>query len=200
MGFLGIFIFILSVLAYLRKKQTKLQETVEQNFWERENRANATRCRDISGLPYITIPLERFPIGICKDEVAITCETTLTSLSDKKILNLGNQTNTDLKLQYGAGNLTELTECEQRFTILCRTLITYAETLIAAGYRSEAITVLEFGISCGSDLSKNYLLLADLYLETGASAKLADLAEKAAALECPLKDAIVRQLKEKMNA
>lgn len=200
MGFLGIFIFILSVLAYLRKKHTKLQETVEQNFWERENRANATRRRDISGLPYITIPLERFPIGICKDEAAITCETTLTSLSDKKILNLGNQTNTDLKLQYGAGNLTELTECEQRFTILCRTLITYAETLIAAGYRSEAITVLEFGISCGSDLSKNYLLLADLYLETGASAKLADLAEKAAALECPLKDAIVRQLKEKMNA
>ena len=63
MKFLGIFIIICSILSYLRKKHTKRQEQVSDTFWEKEQQANLTKRQDISGLPYITIPLEKFPIG-----------------------------------------------------------------------------------------------------------------------------------------
>lgn len=197
MGYLSIFIFIIFLLAYLRKRQTRNQEAVERNFWNLEYQANNTRRQDISGLSYITIPLDKFPIGIAKDDSLKNYEDTLTSLSGQKILNLGSQTNTDLKLKYGPANLAALTDYEQNFTTLCHTLISYASRLIELGHKKEAVTVLEYGISCGSDLSKNYLLLADLYLELGSSSKLDELLEKAATLDSLMKASITKQLEEK---
>ena len=65
MIFLGLFIFLIFLFAYLRKKDTHDQENRETAFWNREHEANHTRRQDISGLPYITIPLENFTMGIC---------------------------------------------------------------------------------------------------------------------------------------
>lgn len=200
MGYFGIIVFIIFLLAYFRKRQTRAQETVEENFWNREYQANTTRRQDISGLPYLTIPLENFPIGICKNPELTAYENTLTALAGKKILNLGTQTNTDLKLKYGAANLAVLTECEQNFTELCLTLAGYADCLVKLGYQDEAVTVLEFGISCGSDLSKNYLLLADLYLAQGQAARLDELIEKVSASDSLMKTSIINHLEEKKNA
>lgn len=197
MGYLGIFIIIVSVLAIFRKRQTRNQESVEQKFWERENQANHTRRQDISGLSYLTIPLDKFPIGICKDEDLQECENTLTVLSAKKILNLGSLSNTDLKLKYGLANLDTLTDYEQNFTTLCQTLVAYANRLIQLNYKKEAKSVLEFGLSCGSDLSRNYLLLADLYVESGDFDSLAALTKKASEIDSPMKASILTHLKEK---
>lgn len=194
MIFLGLFIFFIFLLAYYRKKSTNAQREVEDAFWERENEANHTRRQDISGLPYITIPFEKFPMDICDNDELKECEQTLTTLSTKKILNLGNQTNTDLKLKYGLANLEALSECDQNFAILCSTLVSYAEALMKLGYDSEAQTVLEFGISCGSDHSRNYRLLAHLYHKQGASDSLTSLLEKAKGLDSPMRDTIVKHL------
>ena len=61
--FLGLFIIFLSVAAYYRKRATAQQKKVTEDFWSREDQANQIRRKDISNLPYITIPLEKFPIG-----------------------------------------------------------------------------------------------------------------------------------------
>ena len=66
--FLGLFIIFLSVAAYYRKRATAQQKKVTEDFWNREDQANQIRRKDISNLPYITIPLEKFPIGISDDE------------------------------------------------------------------------------------------------------------------------------------
>ena len=60
--FLGLFIIFLSVAAYYRKRATTQQKKVTEDFWSREDQANQIRRKDISNLPYITIPLEKFPI------------------------------------------------------------------------------------------------------------------------------------------
>lgn len=200
MGYLGIFIFIVFLLAYFRKRQTKHQNAVDEGFWSRENAANNIRRQDISELPYINIPLEKFPIGIWPDEDLKEQENVLTALSSKQILNLGNQTNTDLKLQYGPANLAILTDCEQNFTTLCRTLVTYADHLQKLGHQTEAQTVLEYGISCGSDISRNYLMLADLYIAQNQPAKIDELIEKASQLDSLMKTSIITHLEEKKNA
>ena len=40
-----------------RKRQiTKQEQEITEQFWARENKANATRRRSLDNLPYITIP------------------------------------------------------------------------------------------------------------------------------------------------
>lgn len=42
-----------------RKRQiTKQEQEITEQFWARENKANATRRRSLDNLPYITIPEE----------------------------------------------------------------------------------------------------------------------------------------------
>ena len=192
MVYLGIFIFVVCLIAFFRKRDTRASEDARDAFWEREREANHTRRQDISGLPYLTIPLDQLPIGIFDQPELKECEETLKALSGEKILNLSNQTNTDLKLAYGLANLDALSEYDQNFATLCRTLVSYAECLLALEYPAEAQTVLEYGISCGSDHSKNYRLLAELYRSQNASEKLDELRKQAEALESPMKHAILK--------
>ena len=185
MIFLGLFIFFVCMFAYLRHKSTTAEEAAAESFWKRENEANHTRRKDISGLPYITIPLADFPMGIYDNPELKKCEETLQSLSGQKILNLGGKTNTDLKLEYGVANLETLSACDENYTILCRTIYEYAECLKKLGHDAEAVRVLECGVACGSDHSGNYRMLADYYSKAQDSAALDRLLDAARALESP---------------
>lgn len=200
MIFLGLFIFFIFLLAFFRKKSTRHQEDLEEAFWNRENEANHTRRQDISGLPYITIPLEKFPMDICDNPKLREYEQGITALSTQKILNLEGKTNTDLKVLYGAANLDELSEYDQNYGTLCRMLVDYAECLLELDYTAEAQTVLEFGISCGSDHSKNYRLLAELYHKQGSRDKLIFLQEQANALTSPMKQSILANLETQLDS
>ena len=181
--FLGLFIIFLSVAAYYRKRATAQQKKVTEDFWSREDQANQIRRKDISNLPYITIPLEKFPIGISDDEELTDYENDLKTLASRKILNLSHQSNTDLKLAYGPANLPALSEYDQNYTTLLRNLVAYADCLIKNGFKSEAVPVLEFGISIDSDIRANYTLLAELYKEQGNASKIQELIDKAASLD-----------------
>lgn len=187
-------IIILAVTSLLRNRSSNSMKEKEAAFWEKEQRANHTRKKDISNLDYIQIPLESFPIGTFSDEKLASLESTLADLSGRKILNLSGISNTDLKLQYGAANLTALSEYDASFTVLARTLAAYGEQLAQLGHWQEAVTVLEFGISCRTDVSKNYTLLGTLYRAHGEEAKLQKLAETVRGSDMLLKDSILRQL------
>ena len=197
--FLGLFIIFLSVAAYYRKRATAQQKKVTEDFWSREDQANQIRRKDISNLPYITIPLEKFPIGISDDEELTDYENDLKTLASRKILNLSHQSNTDLKLAYGPANLPALSEYDQNYTTLLRNLA-YADCLIKNGFKSEAVPVLEFGISIDSDIRANYTLLAELYREQGKTAKIQELIDKAASLDSMMRSAILEQLHTLQNA
>ena len=198
--FLGLFIIFLSVAAYYRKRATAQQKKVTEDFWSREDQANQIRRKDISNLPYITIPLEKFPIGISDDEELTDYENDLKTLASRKILNLSHQSNTDLKLAYGPANLPALSEYDQNYTTLLRNLVAYADCLIKNGFKAEAVPVLEFGISIDSDIRANYTLLAELYKEQGNASKIQELIDKAASLDSMMRSAILEQLHALRNA
>lgn len=198
--FLGLFIIFLSVAAYYRKRATAQQKKVTEDFWSREDQANQIRRKDISNLPYITIPLGKFPIGISDDEELTDYENDLKNLASRKILNLSHQSNTDLKLAYGPANLPALSEYDQNYTTLLRNLVAYADCLIKNGFEAEAVPVLEFGISIDSDIRANYTLLAELYKEQGNASKIQELIDKAASLDSMMRSAILEQLHTLQNA
>lgn len=192
--FLGLFIIFLSVAAFYRKRGTAQQKEATENFWNREDKANQVRRKDISNLPYINIPLEKFPIGISDDEELIDYENDLKALATKKILNLSHQSNTDLKLAYGPANLPALSEYDQNYTALLRGIVAYAGCLVKNGFETEAVPVLEFGISIDSDIRANYTLLADIYKKQGDTSKINELITRASSLDSMMKSSILEQL------
>lgn len=189
-------IVLLAVFALLRNRSHRNYQEKQESFWEKEQRANLTRKQDISNLDYIEIPLDTFPCGRYKDPQLEALETELTRLGSRKILNLSGISNTDLKLKYGAANLTALSEYDMNFTSLARTIAAYGKRLAELGHTPEAIAVLEFGVSCRTDVSTNYTLLGSLYYENGHPEKAQQLAGTVQDMDLLLKDSILQQLAE----
>ncbi len=96
---------------------------------------------------------------------------------DKPMLNLTGINNTDLKLEYGSANLNTIIEYEQNYQNLLENLFKWGDSLHKANRIDDAILVLEKGVNIESYLSKNYILLADLYKKTNQKNKLIELKE-----------------------
>ncbi len=110
-------------------------------------------------LPY---PIEKIPQNLHTD-----AEKTLVRLSSDKMLNLSGITNTELKLEYGAANLDELSSYDANFTEFVSAVNTYAQELLAADQKDTAKDLLELAVSFHADAISIYTTLADLYKENG---------------------------------
>lgn len=165
-------------IRYIRRQE----EAQKAEFWKQESIADTVRKQDISQLNYIHLPLERLPFGTDTSEEALTQEDTLLRLNNTDILNLNQYTNTEIKLQYGAANLPFLSDCDERFLVLVRTLYQWACILLDHGYTNEAICVAEYSIEIGSDLSGIYYMLTDYYKLLENTSSLQKLLEASQAL------------------
>ena len=150
--FFGIFIIFTAWTSYEIKKSRSMNSKQSEEFWTRENEVNNVRRKPVDNLDYIVIP-DKLLSSISTDNNDINNSITqLKSMSNSKILNLTGVTNTDLKAMYGPANLNYLSECDDNFTLLCRTLNTLGRQLAENGYVEHAIGVYEFAVSSGSDV------------------------------------------------
>lgn len=198
--FLPCFIIFLILLTYFLRKNTRLEQETQEQFWEKERQANAARKKNIKDLPYLTIPLETFPLGKYTDSELSRLEQELSELSEASILNLNGVTNTDLKLNYGLANLDFLSECDENYTKMIRLLQEYGKRLFELSHQNDAETVLRYAVDSGSDICATYTLLADIYLARNASGELASLMETANNLDSTRKDTILEKLNSKLPA
>jgi len=190
-------ILLCSVLSNVIKRQKKESKTSEQTFWDREQRANSTRRKSLDGLEYITIPLDRFPTDLLQENATVAeCVELLKTLSDQPVVNLTGYSNTDLKLEYGTANITLLTEYDQNYTLMVRTLQKWADILLEEGYEEEAETLMEFAVSTRTDISRTYYKLAELYACRLETERIHALISTAEALPTLNKNTIVRTLQE----
>ncbi len=192
------FILILFLLQHHMRKNSKKEKINNENFWKRESEANSVRKKDISNLDYIKIP----DTLVCPDTTDSRIEKewhTIEALKEKKILNLSGLTNTDLKMEYGVGNLTQLTEYDNNYVTLSRCLVRIAELLIEQDLKKEAAAFLEFGIATHTDIGKNYTLLAGYYMDCGKPEKIDFLIGQAKQLSSLSKDPIIARLKAIQN-
>lgn len=190
-------IIFCSLLSMNLKRTKKTDKETEQSFWNREHKANSVRRKPLDHLEYITIPMDRFPTGLLRENSEISdCIETLEILSGQPIVNFTGYTNTDLKLEYGTANITVLTEYDLNYTTLVRTLQKWADLLLENGFSSEAELLMEYAISIHTDISKTYYKLAEIYairLEKESVLKLIETAEN---LRSSNKKIIVRTLQE----
>lgn len=188
-------IVMVLVIAHNISRQKKAKALTESEFWAREHKANSTRRKSLDGLQYITIPLESFPTHILQqnNEVA-ECIETLEALTSQKIVNLTGYSNTDLKLKYGTANITPLSEYDQNYTVLVRTLQKWADILIDNGYMDEAAVLMKFAVDTGSDVSSTYYKLADYYASKGDEEQLRYLKGMAGTLNSSNRNTILKHL------
>lgn len=188
-------IILCLLIAYENKKHGKQEKDQVSAFWAREREANSTRRKPLDDLEYITIPFDTLPFHVLADDPTVSeYHQQLRTLDELKIVNFTGISNTDLKLQYGTANITVLSEYDQNFTILARTLQSWAKFLFEHGYETEAKGILEFAISVKTDVSKSYYLLAHIYQRQGQNSKIEDLIEVAKSLNSALSPTIVRTL------
>ena len=195
----SLIIFCLVIFHNVRKSKRQAERD-EQSFWERERKANSVRRKSLDHLPYIQIPLETLPMHVCEEDPQVSdCLRIINELSMQPIVNLTGFSNTDLKLEYGTANITILIEYDQSYTLLASTLQRWADLLYNAGYTDETRQILEFAISTGTDVSRSYDILADIYIATGQSRRIRELTERAQTLNSLNKNVILRHLQSKTD-
>lgn len=189
------FIIIIILLQLVLRKNSKKSEEANEAFWKREAEANNVRRKDISNLDYIIIP-DSLPFVTCDNYEINRLQNKLISMKDKKILNLTGYSNTDLKIEYGVANLTQLSEYDNNFAVFANTIATLGKALMEAGYETEAVSFLEFGIQSGTDVTSNYIMLAEYYSASNETDKIDKLIITASSLKSLSKDVILRKLEK----
>lgn len=194
------FLIFCVVFFFALRRTNRIEEEQLNTFWEREKKANFTRKKPLNDLNYITIPdaLLNMKPSVATDAVS-SCLRDLKDLSEYPIVNLTGYTNTDLKLKYGTANITILSDFDLHYTNLVTILQKLAEQLHENGDDALAAATLEFAVSTGTDVSKSYYLLADLYQEAGTPQKIAGLISSAKGINSLMKDTIVQRLQESLQ-
>ncbi len=173
----------------------------DAEFLERERQANLTPRKDISGLPYIHVPVSELPLNVPTDREEVReRQEIIRSMADKQVLNLTGQTNTELKLAYGAPNINILSAADANYTKLVQAISYLAGDYMDNQHILEAKKLLEYGISIGTDSKRNYLMLASIHKEEGQPEKISDLIEQARGMDSLLKDSIISSLEDLMNS
>lgn len=191
--------FILGFISILIRssssKTNKNRENAAKTFWDKERESNFVRKKDISNLPYIIIPMESLPFQDTDNSDINRYQDTIKRLADRKLLNLSSQTNTDLKLAYGAANFPFLMDCDNGYTELIRTLQQWGKALYNSNNLSDARTVLEFAVVCKTDIAASYTLLGDIYSSSNSTEQIKSLLEAAKLMNSPNKNNVVSYLK-----
>lgn len=198
---LPIFSCIIIFCLWLRYELQKTSRQAEKNkndLIERESKANSVRKKSISSLDYITISEKTILFIEINDNLIKKYQNGFCNLVDKKIVNLSNMTNTDIKMEYGVGNLNTLIDADTNYNELVKLLHNYGKRLNELGFQTEAIEILEYSISIGSDMSITYKLLTDIYIQNHMSDKLNQLIESAERLESLTKNSILSYLHSAM--
>ncbi|QHQ60505.1 hypothetical protein Ana3638_06755 [Anaerocolumna sedimenticola] len=193
---IGILLFFYLLIQYSNIRTKQIIQKEKETFWNKEYQANSTRKSDISGLDYITIPMDTLPFTDTDEGELNEIQSNIKSLFQKPILNLAGLSNTDLKLKYGVANIKFLIKCDDNYTFLVKNLSRWGSYLYDHNRWNEAVTVLEFGVQCKTDISKNYILLAELYKELNTQDKIDDLIQTAQTLDTLSRENILISLKE----
>lgn len=198
-----LFICFIIFLLWFRQKNRQNSadaEKMDAQFWNRERESNFIRKKDISTLPLIQVPMDQLPFGASINDAILDIEKDVRKDAEKKMINLSDKSNTDLKMEYGTANLEILSEYDANATVLLRHISRWGTLLFEEEDFVNAKTVLEYGISIGTDISANYINLAKIYIAEGNISAIQELLDSAQNLNTLMKNNIIAELRTIMSS
>ncbi len=197
--FLTVFIVFLIALAIRYAYLDKKREDTIDSFWEKEKQAMHVPKKDLGDIDYIEVPLQDFPIGKYDDDEILSIEDEIVRLSKRRLINITGMTNTEVRLAYGTDNLEVLSAMEEDYNALTVLLVDYGKCLMEKEDHAEALKVLEFGVSTGTDVSANYELLGDCYAALGRYEAIEELKQKVLSRHLLLESSILFYLDDRLG-
>lgn len=190
------------ILKYKLRTIESHERNIEENLRQLERRASLPIKKSLQSLPKIVISLSDLPFRENATDEIMSCQIIIKELSAQTICNLTGISNTELKLKYGAGNLDKLSEYEQNYLLLIKTLSAWGTRLYEQHNYTDAETVLEYAVFCQSDLRQTYITLTKIYIDQNAPEKVRNLAKKTEKISSTLdlKKAIYGVLNESDDA
>lgn len=196
-----ILICVLMFVLWIRYQLNKTRNTdkaANEAFWEQEDKANHTRNKPIDTIEYISVPLNKLPILDTNDPELKALQTSLTDIASEKIADLSAYTNTQLKLAYGTGNFSRLSQFDTNYTILMQTLEKLANYHLKMGHTDAAIAYFDYAIECHSENAQTYVSLAKLYAKQNNTSKIDELKLHLKQSTYKHKDYILRKLEQEL--
>lgn len=197
---LPFFVIFCILLMFIIRRSNSKQQTEIEDFLKRERESKLVRPVDLSTLPYLNVPIDRFCFGTLKSDEVKKIEDEILAISKKPLLNLSGKTNTELRETYGSPNLEAMQAIGDDFDRITVLICDYAKELMDAGEFSLAITVLEWGIYIKSDVSRNYTYLCDCFKELGQERRIETLREMVEGSEFVMKPVALKHIDEVLTS
>lgn len=189
-----IMIFVLW-LGYEIKAKTKNAKQQTEDFWEKERKSGFVPRQSTEDIHFITIEDTILPKTTDSNNEIDVAVNGILALKDKPIADLSEYTNTDLKLKYGTGNFTKLSEADTNFISLTRLLGKAITTLYEEGRLAEAEAMGSFALKSKVFTTSCTIPLASIYAKLGDTEKLDAVLDAAISYgKCP--DSLINKLKE----
>lgn len=141
------------------RNQKKIKE-----FLDNENNIYILPKEKLNELDFINVDFSKIKFKPKSKDSKLAVKE-LQNFETKKLCNFNNISNSQLKKMYGNNNFEEILLYQTTFDELLTKLISTSELLIKDGDDKSAISLLEMSIMFNNDVSKNYTLLADLYVK-----------------------------------
>lgn len=189
--------FIVFILWFrVKSKQSKSETVWDEEFWDKERRANFTRKKDISNLEFLTIDTNKLPFSDSASGEEKQLQDEVQKLSSGKLLNLSDYSNSDIKIEFGQVNFDELSEYDQNFQLLQRALDRWGVYLFEHGDNVRSRQILEYALSLESDISTSYITLGKIAIMEDDLGRVQELIAQINNTDSIMKNAIVKQLTE----
>ena len=150
--FLSSLISFCLLIFLLNKRHSKMEKSMKDAFWKREEEANHTRRKSLDNLPYITIPLEELPLACHITDDTADVRNTNDTADVRNTDDTADIRNTD----DAAANEAISEECKE----ILRSLSTQ-KIVNLTGYTNTDLK-LSYGtanITCLTEYDQNYTLL-----------------------------------------
>lgn len=150
--FLSSLISFCLLIFLLNKRHSKMEKSMKDAFWKREEEANHTRRKSLDNLPYITIPLEELPLACHITDDTADVRNTGNAADVRNTSDTADIRNTDDT----AANEAISEECKE----ILRSLSTQ-KIVNLTGYTNTDLK-LSYGtanITCLTEYDQNYTLL-----------------------------------------
>ncbi len=159
---------IVTIFQTFLKRSDRIDKRAKEEFLKREREANFSRAREIEDNRFIKVDINSFPImqnaQTEEEKYAYKLQQAVIQRASLKMAHF-DESNLELKKMYGASNLEFIIQYEENYTEFLRKLSSWANALVDANKKEDAIKVLEQGIKLGLDYTKSVILLANLYKE-----------------------------------
>ena len=151
---------LMMALAIKHSVNRRRQEEMNNVFLEEEAAANNTRRKEIDPGLYYTPNLSAHPPIPEGDPHRVE-----RAASRKMIYFRQPMTNLELKKQYGPQQMETIAHQEENFNEYLKALTNWAVSLHENGKNDEALQILEYTLSLGSEFRNTYKITADIYAQ-----------------------------------